>query len=123
MSSPVVVARAQSASQADWLALHLRGQGIDAISRTLLDRTAYPSLGGATVLVPENQRVEAELELMLIEQSRSSDPALPSGTDIDDEGFRPARTWIRVGSWVALAGMATVAVVPSVTIIWRTLGF
>jgi hypothetical protein len=122
MSSPVVVARAQSASQADWLALHLRAQGIEAISRTMLDRTAYPSLGGATVLVPAEQRIEAELELMLIEQSRAADE--PTGAEQEPEypGIRPVRTWIRVGSWVALAGMATVAVVPSVAIIWRALG-
>ena len=120
MSPPVVVARAQSAPMADMLAEHLRQQGIDAIARTMLDRTAYPSLGGATVLVPADQRVEAELELMLIEET---DP--PSATDPDDTqepGIRPARTWIRVGSFVALAGMAAVAVVPSVMIIWRTLG-
>lgn len=122
-SPPVIVAHSQSASQADLLALHLRGQGIDAISRTMLDRTAYPSLGGATVLVPETQRVEAELELMLIDQSRAADALSDDYSEAGEPGIRPARTWIRVSCWVALAGMATVAVVPSVTIIWRTLGF
>jgi hypothetical protein len=122
MSSPVVVARAQSASQADWLALHLRAQGIEAVSRTMLDRTAYPALGGATVLVPAEQRIEAELELMLIEQSRSAGEPAGADQESEDPGIRPARTWVRVGSWLALAAMATVAVVPSVTIIWRALG-
>ena len=135
MSSPVVVARIPSATQADQLALYLRSQGIAAVSRTMLDRTAYPSLGGATVLVPASQRVEAELELMLIEQSRvemdqapadrtgfddNADGAYESDEDLD--GTRPARGWVRAASWVALAAMATMAVVPSIAIIWRTLG-
>ena len=69
MQSPVVVASIASITQADLLAGHLRHQGIDAIVRTNLDRTTYAGLGGASLLVPPEQRLEAELELVLLDSA------------------------------------------------------
>lgn len=98
------------------LAAHLRGQGIEASARTNLDRTAYAGLGGAMVQVPADQRVEAEFELMLLEDSAFGLP------ESDEPVRRPRRTWVRVASVAALAGMVTMVLVPSLRIIWYQLG-
>ena len=123
MRSPVVVSRTSTASEADLLASHLRDQGIEATSRTFLDRTAYAGLGGATVLVPEEQRIEAELELMLLDEPAQDGDGMSAdvASQVEPERRVP-RTWVRVGSWVVLAGMVVMTIVPSASIIWRALG-
>ncbi|MFV0315901.1 MAG: hypothetical protein ACK5O2_02930 [Microthrixaceae bacterium] len=119
MSTPVVVARIPSLTQADLLAGHLRHQGIDAVVRTNLDRTTYAGLGGAALLVPGDQRLEAELELVLLES------AVPeaTGTDADSvsqhSGSR-AR-WIRTVGLLLVGAMVIATVVPSLSIVWARL--
>ncbi|MCP4435119.1 MAG: hypothetical protein GY812_06400 [Actinomycetia bacterium] len=134
MRSAVVVSRTSSATQADLLVSYLRTQGIEATTRTNLDRSAYAGLGGATVVVPAEQRLEAEFELLLLEESRPASDSSGAARPIDDlghpepgedpealPGLRPARTWIRVGSWLALAGMLVVSIVPSLAVIWNAI--
>lgn len=132
MRSPVVVASTWSASRADLLAAHLRTQGIDSFTKTNLDRTTYGGeIGGAAIFVDADQRLEAELELVLFQDSRPvlDDPSLPAtgGADPhsysdDPDAARPVRTWIRVGSWVALAALVVGTVAPSVMIVWSRMG-
>jgi hypothetical protein len=116
MRPPVVIASTSTTAEADMLAVHLRAQGIDASARTNLDRTAYAGLGGAMVQVPAEQRVEAEFELMLLEESAFE----PSETDEPHRG--PRRRWVRVASVAALAGMLAMALVPSLRVIWYQIG-
>lgn len=126
MRSPVTLTTTASVTEADLLVERLRGQGIDAVARTQLDRTAYAGLGGAVVLVDSDQRAEAELELML----------LTSGTVVEGEhGFegdesidtgsrgRPdmaQRRWVLVCGYVVVAAMAVGAAVPVIAIIWHS---
>lgn len=113
--SPVVVARIPSVTQADLLAGHLRHQGIDAVVRTNLDRTTYAGLGGAALVVPAEQRLEAELELELLE-SATPEP-LPS--DFEPGPVEGTRTrWIRTVGLLLLAAMVIATVVPSLVTIW-----
>ena len=118
MRPPVVIASTATPAEADMLAAHLRAQGIAAAARTNLDRTAYAGLGGAMVQVPADQRAEAELELLLLEEA-----AADLGTEGEDVPLRRhRRTWVRVASVAALAGMLAMVVVPSLRIIWYQLG-
>ncbi len=112
MRSPVVVSAVSSASEADLIASHLRSQGIEAAARTHLDRSAYAGLGGATIMVPADQRIEAELELMLMRAAvPEEDAPIPSA--------RPARTWLRVASYSVLAAMVITSALPPIAIIWN----
>ena len=128
MRPPVVIASTATPAEADMLAAHLRAQGIAAAARTNLDRTAYAGLGGAMVQVPADQRVEAELELLLLEESAADlDGAELDGVGLDGEEEhlalrRHRRTWVRVASVAALVGMLTMVLVPSLRIIWYQLG-
>jgi len=129
MRSPVVVASTWSASRAEVLAAHLRNQGIDSFTKTNLDRTTYGGeIGGAAVFVDVDQRLEAELELVLLADSRPvfDDPTFTDVASSDggeDAGTtRPSRTWVRVGSWVALAALVVGTVAPSVMIVWSRIG-
>jgi hypothetical protein len=123
MRPPVVIASTATPAEADMLAAHLRAQGIAAAARTNLDRTAYAGLGGAMVQVPADQRVEAELELLLLEESAADLDGV--GLDGEEDHLalrRHRRTWVRVASVAALAGMLTMVLVPSLRIIWYQLG-
>jgi hypothetical protein len=74
MRTPVVVASTWSASQAELLAQHLRARGIESFTKTNLDRVAYGGeLGGAKVFVDADQRLEAELEIVLLHEDDDSD--------------------------------------------------
>jgi hypothetical protein len=118
MRTPVVVASTWSASQAELLAQHLRSRGIESFTKTNLDRVAYGGeLGGAKVFVDADQRLEAELEIVLLHDDDADEPgpAAPS--------LRPPapRRWVRVAGWIALGGMLVGAVVPPVRILWQAL--
>lgn len=125
MRSPVIVTNTASVTEADLLVGRLRSQGIDAVTRTNLDRTTYAGLGGAVVLVDSDQRVEAELELILLTSGVVIDgePGLDGEQPIEEECGSYAsmgqRSWVRVCGYVALAAMAVGTVVPSVAVIWR----
>lgn len=116
MRTPVPVAHTWSATTADFMASYLRRQGIDSFTKSNLDRCAYGSaLGGASVFVEADQRLEAELELVLLEEARVD-------TDDQDVAARTTRrAWIRLGSYLVLIGMVVGTVVPSVAIIWTRL--
>lgn len=132
MRSPVVVTNTWSLTQADLLVARLRDQGIDAVARTNLDRTTYAGLGGAMVLVDAEQRLEAELELVLFESGNPADlpgGAGPDGVLLDGRltdptsdpaapGIRPRRSWIRVGGYISLAAIVLGTAVPSLAVIW-----
>jgi len=116
MQSPVVVASIASITQADLLAGHLRHQGIDAIVRTNLDRTTYAGLGGASLLVPPEQRLEAELELVLLDSASVDGDPSPQ----DEAGSRHPQ-WIRTCGIVLLGAMVAGTALPSLAIIWQRL--
>lgn len=133
MRTPVVVTNTASVTEADLLVGRLRSQGIEAVARTNLDRTTYAGLGGAVVLVDSDQRMEAELELILLTSGVviDDDPAFDDEPAFDDDGaFQEEcgshgsigqRSWVRVCGYVALAAMAVGTVVPSVAVIWRAM--
>jgi hypothetical protein len=115
MGPPVVLVSTSTTAEADMLAAHLRGQGIDASARTHFDRTMYTGLGGAMVQVPADQRVEAEFELMLLTESAGL------LDDADEPLSRRRRHWVVVASFAALAGMVVLALGPSFAVIWSRL--
>jgi hypothetical protein len=129
--SPVIVTNTASVTEADLLVGRLRSQGIDAVARTNLDRTTYAGLGGAVVMVGSDQRMEAELELILLTSGEVIDdaPAFDDEPALDDEaaiqqecGSHQSigqRSWVRVFGYVALAAMAVGTVVPSAAVIWN----
>lgn len=131
MRSPVIVTNTASVTEADLLVGRLRSQGIDAVARTNLDRTTYAGLGGAVVLVDSDQRIEAELELILLTSGIvvDGDPELDGEHELDgerpihqesgSEGSIQHRSWVRVCGYLTLGAMVTGAVVPSVAVIWR----
>lgn len=116
MRSPVVITNTRSVTEADLLVERLRGQGIDAVARTNLDRTTYGGLGGAAVLVDSDQRMEAELELILLEAGAHVDTC-----EAPQVGHIAQRSWIRVCGYVLLAAMALGTVVPSLAAVWQAL--
>jgi hypothetical protein len=119
MRTPVVVASTWSASQAELLAQHLRARGIESFTKTNLDRVAYGGeLGGAKVFVDADQRLEAELEIVLLHEDDDSDEPR-SGAAAPP--FATRRRWVRVAGWIALAAMATGAVGPPGRSLWQAL--
>ena len=127
MPSSVVVASTWSASRAEILAAHLRSLGFDAFSKSHLDRTTYGGeLGGASVLVPAEQGLEAEFELVQFDRHEADlppEPDLALGPDLapDEPEHGPRRRWVRPAGYLAVAAMVLGAVVPSLTIIWSRL--
>lgn len=135
MRKPVVVTNTATVTHADLLVGHLRSQGIDAVTRTNLDRTTYAGLGGAVVIVDSDQRIEAELELMLVEAGLPVDERdvpwelchdVDDGLDGDSaEGDATrhigSRQWVRACGYVTLGAMAVGTVVPSLAIIWQAI--
>lgn len=125
MGSLVTLANTASVTEADLLVERLCGQGIRAVARTHLDRTAYAGLGGAVVLVESDQREEAELELMLLTSGASAEGenGFDGGESLDPAtGTRShvsRRAWVRVVGYVALTAIAMATVVPSLVILWR----
>lgn len=136
MQSPVVVASTWSASQAEVLAAHLRGMGIDSYIKSNFDRTAYGGeFGGASVFVEADRLLEAEFELVLLDEA----PAAGAGSDLhpsaaghgdstDDHGDdpdrdepRPSRAWVRPSAYVVVAAMALGVIIPSVSVVWSRL--
>jgi len=126
MESPIVVATTWSATQADFLASYLRGQGIESFTKTNLDRAAYGGqIGGASVFVASDQRLEAELELALLEEMRPVEGASSDHGDEDDDARASVgvRSWVRVASYITLAAMVLGTAVPVMVIVWsRTFG-
>lgn len=122
MRSPVVVASTWSASRAERLAAHLRTQGIDSFTKTNLDRSTYGGeIGGAAVFVDADQRLEAELELVLLHDSRpvlDDQPFAEAPPQAEDAGPRQTRRWIRVACWFALTAVLVGTVAPTAMIVW-----
>lgn len=137
MRSPVVVTSTASVIEADLLVGRLRSQGIEAVARTNLDRTTYGGLGGAVVLVGADQRIEAELELILLSsglqighdggldplsgEDGSSRAVSDEPAHEDDPARRGPRGWVRVCGYLTLAAMVVGTLVPSAAVIWHAL--
>ncbi len=128
MRSPVVVTNTRSVTEADLLVGRLRSQGIEALARTNLDRTTYAGLGGAVVIVDSEQRFEAELEIMMLEsrgdidEFEEFDDTDSSTEERDYQSVAGRSSWVRMCGYVALTAMAIGTVVPSLAVIWRTVG-
>jgi hypothetical protein len=116
MGSPVIVATMWSAPEAEMLADHLRRQGIAAVARTHLPSPAYAGVGGATVLVAEDQVLEAELELVLLAE-------LAAGPQLEEPETGRTRVWVRLSAWVVVTALGVGVIVPSAIAVWqRVLG-
>jgi len=116
MRTPVVVASVWSSSAGELIASRLRAEGIDAYVRANFDRTTYGGeFGGASVFVDAEHRLEAELEIVRLEEA-------DSGDDPDDPPRAiPRPAWVGVAGWLAVAALAISALAPPAAIVWRQL--
>ena len=133
MRSARVITTTWSGFSAEQIASQLRLRGFESYVKTNFDSSAYGNgLGGASVFVDADQLVEAELELILIQdelaevEKRSHQDHSVTGENIgeaDDEPEiqpRQHKSAIKIAAVVALAAMVTAFIVPSALVIWTT---